>query len=73
MNKTERRAVLSATSDIRVLRESIANDIHRATPESLKRALDSTNLLAQVVHELRTAAKAEPLFMPDVLTPPETL
>jgi len=70
MNKTERRAVLSSTTDLRVLRESIANDIHRATPDSLKRALESVNLLAQIVHELRTAAKAEPLYMADVMSTP---
>ena len=69
MNKAERFAVLSATSDLTAMRLVIADDIHRGTPESLRRALESVNLLGQIVHELRQTAKAEPIVTTDVLTP----
>lgn len=70
MNKSERREVLSAASDLTAMRLIIADDIHRGTPEALARALHNVNLLAQLIYELRQAAKAEPITPSDVLTPP---
>lgn len=72
LNKAQRRQILSSANDLRVMRESIANDIHRATPDALKRALESVDLLGQIVHELRTTAlPSEPSpNLPDVRTRP---